>query len=161
MRTKLFTMAAATLFVFGCQQKQDIVVVPKILDGIYDGHVTYVFRTTLDRADSLPKVLEHSIAFELDANKFYRPECGCNGTLTVDPQAHTASLTSSDKACQDSGTDANGQTGWSYTNDMIGNFSYQINEDSLTMIHTYLSTDPFEGSPVYSQKIITGKRSVE
>lgn len=113
---------------------------------------------SLDRPDSLAKALEHSIAFQLDANRFYRPECGCNGTLTIDPQAQTAHLTSSDKACQDSG--ANGDSGWSYTNDMIGHFSYRINGDSLTLIHTYISTDPEQGSPVYSQKIIVGKRSI-
>lgn len=159
MKTKLFTLAALALLVFGCEEKQETALVPKILDGSYNGRVTYVFRTTLDRPDSLPKALEHSIAFQLDADKFYRPECGCNGALAVDPQAQTAHLTSFDKACQDSGTSDYGQSGWSYTNDMIGQFSYQINADSLTLIHTYSSTDPVKGSPVYSQKIIVGKRS--
>lgn len=140
----------------GCQ-KNDVDPANSVsqrLNGQYSGKITYVTYLWTGKEDTLYRKTTGDIHFKLEGRTFHRPECGdCSGTIAIDTSRHTVVFNSSDKACADKGSDATGS--WSFTNGIMGDYTYTLVNHELTLIQTYpRPKDMGAGSAYYTEKII-------
>jgi hypothetical protein len=126
----------------GCKQTE-VVALANPLNGLYKGDVTYVALTASGEIDTSYLANTHSIAFEITNSTFNRAECGCRGGVSVDTLLSMATFTSSEKACVDGGS--NGDSFWSFQNDIIGRFTFMVSGDTLQLTAPG-STHSFNGN---------------
>jgi hypothetical protein len=134
MKMWIVYLAFSTILLSACQKENNEGVLPiyNKLTGTYTGEVTYVGLDPSGKVDPDYPVETHAVHFEIENTAFNRPECGCKGSIAVDEEAGTAHFTSKNKECEDSGT-SDGQT-WSFTNDVMGKFTFRMTGDTLTLI---------------------------